>query len=155
VGGGDHVDEAGAVQHAGRGDRIQPEHDEADHVGEQQHDAQRSVLTGMAPPQPADESEGDDEVGVVIKVGKQPTEQLVGAEPMVERHLDIDVQDPLEVKDPAAMGKSGAQPERRQVVDGVVQPEEPADDQDFLPKRRASDPGLASRRFRVGRDGIT
>jgi hypothetical protein len=78
----------------------------------------------------------------------------VGAEPAVERHLDVDVQDALEVKDAASMGQSGAQPERRQVVDRVVQPEEPADDQGFLPNRRPPDPALARRRLGVGRDGI-
>jgi hypothetical protein len=70
VGGGHHVDEAGPLQHAGRGDGIEPEDDEADHVGEQQHDPQRPVLTRMAPPQPADQGEGHEEVGVVVEVGK-------------------------------------------------------------------------------------
>jgi hypothetical protein len=107
MGGGDHVDEAGPLQHARWGDRIQPEHHEADHVGEQQHDAQWPVAVRVTPPQPPDEGEGHDEVGVVVKVGQQDSYQVVAAQPAIERTFDGDVEQALDVQDAAAVGQGG------------------------------------------------
>jgi hypothetical protein len=107
MGRGDHIDEAGALQHARWGDRIQPKHHEADDVGEQQHDAQRPVGVGVAPPQPTDQRQGDGEVGIVVEVGQHRGDQMVTAQPVIERTLYGDVEDPLDMKDAAAVGDGG------------------------------------------------
>jgi hypothetical protein len=107
----DHIDEAAPVKHAGRSDRIEPEHHEADHIGEQQHDAQRAVLAWMPPPQPTHQRERDDEVGVVVEVGEHRAKEMVAPEPVVERYFRIDVEQPLEAEDAAAVGEGGVQPE--------------------------------------------
>jgi hypothetical protein len=107
VGGGDHVDKARTLQHAGWGYRIQPEDHEADDVGEQQHDAQRPVGVGVTPPQPTDEGEGDEEVGVVVEVGQHDGEQVVAAEPVIEGNLGGEMEQSLDMQDAAAVGEGG------------------------------------------------
>jgi hypothetical protein len=79
----DHIDEAAPVKHAGRSDRIEPTH----------------------------QRERDDEVGVVVEVGEHRAKEMVAPEPVVERYFRIDVEQPLEAEDAAAVGEGGVQPE--------------------------------------------
>ena len=80
---GDHVGEAG--EHPRRRDRVAPEDDEREHVDEHQRVAQRPVEVGAPPPQPAEQPERDDEVGVVVVVGEDQPERVMPGQPAVER----------------------------------------------------------------------
>ena len=123
-------------EHPRRRDRVAPEDDEGDQVGEHQRVAQRAVDVSPLPPQPAEQPERDDEVRVVVVVGEHQAERAVGGEPVVEAALRIDVQRALEREHRFGVMQRGAQAQRREVVDRVVDPQQPAD-------RRAARPTSA------------
>ena len=58
-------------------------------------------------------------------------------QPAVERQLGIDVQHALDVQDPARVAQRDRHPQRREVVDRVVQEQQPADRQQLDPPARA------------------
>ncbi len=117
---------------------IAPEHDEGEHVDEHERVAQRAVDVGAPPPQPAEQTERDDEVRVVVVVGDRQPERVVAGEPAVERVLGVEVQRALEAAArPRAWASASVQAQRGEVGDRVVHPAQPGDRQHLHPPARA------------------
>ncbi len=109
----------------------------AEHVDEHERVAQRPVDVRSPPPQPAEQPERDDEVGVVVVVGDQQPERVVPGQPAVERALGVDVQRALEAQNALRVRQRRVQAQRREVGDRVVDPAQPHDHERLDPPARA------------------
>ena len=63
-------------------------------------------MSGAPPPQPPEQAERDDEVGVVVVEGGEQAERVVAGQPAVEGALGVEVERLLEVKDRARMASA-------------------------------------------------
>ena len=86
-------------EHPRRRERIQPEHRESEHVHERERGPERAVDVRTPPPQPAEQSEGDHEVSVVVVVGGELRKRRMRDEPAVHREFGIEMQRLLGVPD--------------------------------------------------------
>jgi diguanylate cyclase (GGDEF)-like protein len=80
-----------AGQHPRWGHRVAPEHHEGDDVAQHQTVAERPVGLRVPDPQPADDAERDDEVGVVVVVRRPQPEGGVPVQPVIHGQLRVQV----------------------------------------------------------------
>ena len=138
---GDDVAEAEPREHARRRHGPAPEDDERDDVDEHERVSQRAVDVRPRPPQPGEQAERDDEVRVVVVVGRDHRERMVRGEPAVERQLGVDSEHALEVEHAARVRERRVHAQRREVRRRVVEPAQPRDRQRLDPPARARSRG--------------
>ena len=109
-------------EHPRRRDRKAARRRRSDHVDEHERVAQRPVDVRPLPPEPAEQAERDDEVGVVVVVGEDQPERVVPGQPAVERSARDRCAASARCQHAARVAKRDRQPQRREVGDRVIHP---------------------------------